>query len=328
MSSHEPPLPAPVPVAVANVLVEFHSPGRLLPWIGPALRGIVCRRFRERHCRLPLADQLGRWRHCRGCPHMVDCAYGRTFEPDEQVHAASTAECARGDSSRDVPRTVVIAPAFPAPVRATRGMRLPVEVVLVGANAIACGDEITMVLSEAGREGVLGTDRIGFSVIPPEGDPMRLSIDVAGLPGAKSGPGGRVSRLRLELTSPLFLRDRDSAGRPQPCRAPTFHRLARAAVDTLAALAFANGRPVAFNTRDVVAMARDVRTVEQEWRMFDQEKHSNRTRMRFDVRGVTGEAVFADVPRALIPWLALAGQLHVGGHRVAGAGGWRIDVRA
>jgi hypothetical protein len=34
------------------------------------------------------------------------------------------------------------------------------------------------------------------------------------------------------------------------------------------------------------------------------------------------------VPRALVPWLALAGQLHVGGHRVAGAGGWRIDVRA
>jgi hypothetical protein len=311
-----------VAIDVATVLIEFQSSGRLLPWIGPALRGIVAGRFRERHCRLSLAEQAGRWRRCRGCMHLPACAYGRTFEPDEQVLPTPSRT---GGPLLDVPRTIVLAPAFPAPVRATPGLRLPLSVVAIGPHARESLGEILGVLGEAGRAGVFGSDRVRFGVVD-RGSPLRLSLAAGLLPDGGAGGGGIVSRLRLILTSPLFLRDRDPRGRPTPCRAPTLHRLVRAAVDTVAAVAFAHAMPVGGDTRRLVALARAVRTVAADWQPFEQEKHSNRSRSRFDVHGVVGEAEFADVPKVLIPWLALAGQLHVGGHRVAGAGGWRLEI--
>lgn len=317
------PRPRAVAIDVATVLIEFRSSGRLMPWLGPAVRGVVAGRFRERHCVLPQAEQAGRWRRCRGCRHLRDCAYGSIFEPDEQV-LPHTRASATGE--HDVPRRVVLAPAFPAPVRAERGLRLPVSIVAIGAAARAALAEVVEVLGEAGRAGMFGTDRLRFAVVERHGAPMRLTLDAAGLPDGSSEAYDIVSRVRVTLTSPLFLRDRDPDGRPAPCRAPSLHRLVRAAVDTVAAVAFAHAVPVASDTRGLVARCRDVRTLEAAWQPFDQQKHSNRSRSRFDVRGVVGEAVFADVPRAAIPWLALAGQLHVGGHRVAGAGGWRLEL--
>jgi hypothetical protein len=311
-----------VMIDVATVLLEFQSSGRLVPWLGPAVRGVVAGRFRERHCVLPLAEQTGRWRRCRGCTHLRDCAYGRIFEPDEQILPRAAVTAAAGG---DVPRAVVLSPAFPAPVRAERGLRLPVSIVAIGSAARSALGEVVDVLAEAGRAGVFGTDRLRFAVAERSDGPMRLSLDAASLPDGVNGSNGVIPRVRVVLTSPLFLRDRDADGRPVPCRAPSLHRLVRAAVDTVAAVAYVHGVPVASNTRSLVALAQDVRTVAEDWRTFDQEKHSNRSRSRFEVRGVVGEAVFADVPRAVVPWLALAGQLHVGGHRVAGAGAWRIE---
>lgn len=321
-SSPAPPVSTPrtVSIDVARVLLEFTSSGRLLPWLGPAVRGVVAMRFRERHCVLPLAEQMGRWRRCRGCPHLPACAYGRTFEPDAQVLSASAA------TAHDVPRSIVLSPAFPAPVRAERGLRLPLSIVAIGDAARAAVGGVVEVLAEAGRSGTFGTDRLGFAVVDRDHGPMRLSLDAALLPDGATGPTATAPWVRLVLTSPLFLRDRDARGRPVPCRAPSFHRLVRAAVDTVAAMAFVHAVPVASDTRRVVALARDVRATTADWRPFDQEKHSNRSRSRFDVSGVVGEAVFIDVPRAVIPWLALAGQLHAGGHRVAGAGAWRIEA--
>jgi hypothetical protein len=42
------------------------------------------------------------------------------------------------------------------------------------------------------------------------------------------------------------------------------------------------------------------------------------------MEGVVGACTFADVPAPFLPWLTLAGILHVGGHRIAGAGGWTV----
>jgi hypothetical protein len=215
------PRPGAVAIDVATFLIEFQSSGRLMPWLGPAVRGVVAGRFRERHCVLPLAEQAGRWRRCRGCRHLRDCAYGSIFEPDEQV-LQRVAASATGD--HDVPRCVVLAPAFPAPVRAERGLRLPVSIVAIGAAARASFAEVAEVLGEAGRAGVFGTDRLRFAVVKRRGAPMQLSLDAAGLPDGSGEPCGVVPRVRVTLTSPLFLRDRDAAGRPVPCRAPSLHR--------------------------------------------------------------------------------------------------------
>lgn len=57
---------------------------------------------------------------------------------------------------------------------------------------------------------------------------------------------------------------------------------------------------------------------------FAQDKASHRSRERFGLEGVTGSWHFASLPACLIPWLQLGGILHVGGHRIAGAGGWEV----
>src|SRR5580704_6724988 len=65
--------------------------GRLVPWLGPALRGLAGGRLRARVCRQPVGEQFGKWEHCRGCPLMSGCAYGETLEPDPPIgiHLAS-----------------------------------------------------------------------------------------------------------------------------------------------------------------------------------------------------------------------------------------------
>ena len=76
--SHESQQPAAVPVTgdaakrfdavmidAATVLIEFQSAGRLVPWPGPAVRGVVAGRFRKSHCFLSAAGQAGRRRLCR-----------------------------------------------------------------------------------------------------------------------------------------------------------------------------------------------------------------------------------------------------------------------
>lgn len=60
------------------------------------------------------------------------------------------------------------------------------------------------------------------------------------------------------------------------------------------------------------------------YRLFHQPKHSSRSGMRGILRGVVGSGIYGDVPVALAQWLLWAGRLHVGLHRVAGAGGWKM----
>ena len=56
--------------------------GCLLPWLGPALRGLVARRFKAAVCRFSPQEQDTTWRYCKGCPHMAQCPYGQTLEAD------------------------------------------------------------------------------------------------------------------------------------------------------------------------------------------------------------------------------------------------------
>ena len=41
-------------------------------------------------------------------------------------------------------------------------------------------------------------------------------------------------------------------------------------------------------------------------------------------RGGHSGGLYGDVPWSLVPWLLWGGRLHVGSHRIAGAGGWRL----
>ncbi|HID77193.1 MAG TPA: hypothetical protein EYP56_14515, partial [Planctomycetaceae bacterium] len=61
--------------------LEIESAGSVLPWIGPALRGLVAGRLKAMVCRHPRPDREAHWQYCDGCPYLKQCAYGRLFEP-------------------------------------------------------------------------------------------------------------------------------------------------------------------------------------------------------------------------------------------------------
>src|SRR3954454_10757327 len=91
--------------------LRFTRPGRLLPWLGLALRGLLARPFKERVCVHPPAEREQRWVHCRGCPHMSDCPYGQTLEPDPPPGAAIF------QGQEQAARPLVLSLPFPMPAQ-------------------------------------------------------------------------------------------------------------------------------------------------------------------------------------------------------------------
>src|SRR4051812_18428037 len=111
--------------------LRLTASGRLLPWLGPALRGLVARRFKESVCRFSLAEQDTTWKHCKGCPHMSACPYGQTLEADPPPSAQVFV------GQDDGTRPIVVAPEYPMPERARPGMAVPVLATFLGATAAA-----------------------------------------------------------------------------------------------------------------------------------------------------------------------------------------------
>ncbi len=294
--------------------------GRLLPWLGPALRGLAAGRLRARVCRQPVGDQLGRWNRCAGCPLMAGCAYGETVEPDPptEVRLASGWEMAA--------RPLVVAPAYPAPEVARPGDQCPVRVVFVGATATAHAAQFWDALRVGGADPMLGLgeDRVLFDVLPFE-EPDRteavdLPLDPAAVPGV-------IPSVRVVLTSPLIVNSSDTGGRKQLVERPTFADLVRAGLRILGPLHRYYGTALPEEVFGVVKRtAESVSMLRGDFSVVGQPKSSHRTGDRWDVRGVAGWAEYGPVPLGLIPWLRWAGRLHVGTHRVAGAGGWRMEL--
>ena len=125
--------------------LRLTSPGRLLPWLGPALHGLVAKRFKESVCRFPLAEQQTTWLHCKGCPHMASCPYGQTFEADPPASAQVFA------GQDDGTRPIVVAPYFPLPERGRPGMVVPVRATFFGSNAAAHVGRFWDTVEAAGR---------------------------------------------------------------------------------------------------------------------------------------------------------------------------------
>src|SRR5438874_920514 len=104
-------------------VLRFTRAGRLLPWLGPALRGLIAGQFKRRECQHTPAEQDGFWRSCthRGegerlrCPYMAECPYGLTVEADPVM---------AGPAHEEPPRPFTLAPEFPAPRRAEPGREL------------------------------------------------------------------------------------------------------------------------------------------------------------------------------------------------------------
>ncbi|MBI3269243.1 MAG: hypothetical protein HYZ53_09495 [Planctomycetes bacterium] len=307
------------------------TPGALLPWIGPALRGMVARSFKAQVCRLPIEERASLGRYCSGCRLHVGCPYGETFEPE----AGPEAKVFRGQDQ--VARPIVLAPYFPLPAQAGPGDEFPVRLTLVGA-AGKHRAAVIEALDRAGRPlaadtsgrraeygGGLGLDGIGVQICDEDSD-ERLACDLsaADLPAQPESVVGRVPRLTLVLSAPLFLRSEGEDGCRQAVQHPTFSHLLRASLRAVGRAFATYDAPLAVDFAALKAAAEGVPRIRDSFQPFYQGRSSSRTGERWTLQGVVGEATFADVPLALVPWLVWGGRVHVGEHRVAGAGTWRI----
>jgi len=246
---------------------------------------------------------------------MTACGYGKAFEPDAVGQAGG---------SRDAPRPIVISPEYPVPVKAVPGLRFHVDVTAIGPAALLALNDVARSLVDAGRFDGLGPDRVRFNVIRDTIPPIRATIAANALP-KRAALEPLVKDASIRLTGPLFLRERKQAGSRRQIAAPTLGHLFRASMRVAreflgdAALCPDQGH------LELDELAAGIIPSEVAILPFSQDKASHRSREKFGLEGVTGSWAFTALPACLVPWLQLGGMLHVGGHRIAGAGGWDVE---
>ncbi|MCO6454189.1 MAG: CRISPR system precrRNA processing endoribonuclease RAMP protein Cas6 [Pirellulaceae bacterium] len=306
-------------VKLASYRLLFLNGGRLLPWLGPALKGIIARHFKTQSCHWPAEVRDSQWRYCRGCQHLGGCGYGLLFEPDPPVAATVM------PTARDGQRAITLAAQFPAPERIERGDTLDLQVLLLGEAAADREAELLQALQRLGPAASLGRDRIGFRLAPAgeshSGEqriaPGQLRVEDTGAP---------VSRLVIRLDSPLLLRTEGDGHKKTPLRHPEFADLLRGSLRTVgrAFEAFGSGDLCDVDFAALKQTAENVVCRQARWQPFTQPHHSQRSQHRWNYEGVTGWAEFQDVPRVLLPWLIFGGALGVGQERLCGAGRWTV----
>jgi hypothetical protein len=301
--------------------LRWTSSGQLVPWLGPALRGQIAAAFRRAVCRFSPVEQETTWRYCKGCPHRDGCPYGETVEADPPAGASVVS------GQEDGVRPLTLAPSFPAPPAAVPGAELRLRVLFSGAAA-RHADEFWGAAAVSGRDphGGLGPDRVHFEIWPPAPPNSPAQWHTVELPSGPEQSGGVVPYVTVALTAPLFLRQQGPVGRGLVTR-PTFADLLRASLRTVGRLCAYYGQAIsdaAFRRLKDAAAA--VSTRSASFGMFRQRKWSNRSQQGAMMTGVTGAATYGPVPMGLIPWLRWGGLLHVGPHRIAGAGGWEVFV--
>lgn len=77
-------------VATRVWTMELTSAGRLVPWLGPAIRGALAWAVKDAVCRWPVRQRDTHYKTCRGCQHLQACPYGAAFwEPFRQRHRSN-----------------------------------------------------------------------------------------------------------------------------------------------------------------------------------------------------------------------------------------------
>ncbi len=317
-----------LPVLIMKRTLRLTRSGMLQPWLGPALRGVVAYCFKSRLCRHPADERETHWRYCSGCPLMRGCPYGELFEPDPPEGA----NVFRGQDQ--AARPLVLSAGFPVDRqwkecregKMSAGSEIALTATLIGMPAIAHATYLWEAIAAAGRDRGRGLDpdNTTFEVLPQPAWGEGSQWSVIDLPPHPDAAEGVARWVRLRLTSPLFLRQRDDDGKRRTASEPNFADLLRASLRILGNLFALYAEPLGADFAALKESSHSVESAAQRFRHFQQQKTSNRSQQTRQVHGVVGEAVFENVPGALLHWLTWGGLVHAGIDRVAGAGGWRV----
>lgn len=299
--------------------IRLLTSGRLLPWVGMALRGMLARHFKSSVCVYSQTEQDSRWRYCKGCPQMASCAYGQCLEPDPPKEVKAF----RGQE--DGVRPMVLAPAFPLDTHGAADSAIPVRLTLIGTSATAHATSIWQMLDEVGQDPMrgLGQDRILFEMLDEDETPTRHWHQPVDLPLTPSAVGGVVPRLGIDLRAPLFLNN-TIKGRKRLNSKPSFGDLLRVSLRTLGALYRLLDQSLDADFAALKEEAEKVEMAECHFETHRQPHHSSRSKRQSQLRAIVGHAVYRDVPMALARWVLWGGRVHVGQNRVAGAGCWDV----
>ena len=309
--------PPRLAVLESHRMLRIARGGRLQPWLGPALRGLAGGRLKAHACRHSVAEQVTRWLRCTGCALRDGCAYGETVE-GEPVGAA-------GDG--DAARPLVVAPAYPCPETGRTGDRIPVCVVFVGTAAISHADIFWEALRVGGADPGLGLghDRVMFDIFPSDKPDLTENVE---LPLDPVAVPGFAPVVRVRLTSPLILKTRAGGTERYLVERPTLAQLLRPWESLAGLFRYADATLADEHVGRVRELSTGVPTLGCDFGVVGQVKASHRTNERWEEKGIVGWGEYGPVPVGLLPWLRWAGRLHVGNHRVAGAGGWEVSVGA
>ena len=316
-----------------QICLHVSRPGSLLPWIGPALRA-GGRPARGEVCRFSEQERIGRWEHCA----RVRTQRRLFLRPLVRARPA---------------------PRFPGPSRGARDRAPLGDVALLpypgkrasrnghprrdhagGPASPAIIDDLLRALADAGRAPGIGEDRVTFRLTRGGSALAALGLRTEDLPAAPRAVPGVVPRLGVGSTAPLFLQKRSRTARRLPgsclrlpiwrssrwtrsiafCPPSRWDRAARGPQS-----AAAGGRASSLDRAHCYARSRSTAgqlagrdSARRRARSGGRRRAPRATLTR---KGTTGGGVYGNVPWALVLW---GGLLHVGWHRVAVAGGWRL----
>lgn len=301
-----------------NIKICFERHGRLMHWLGPAFRGAIAVELKEELCvrfvrdgELPIS--------CNGCQKQGKCLYAMLFEPPNRVgdFKSGWLEASRG---------VTICPQFPVSSESAIGATMDVELVVTG---VAASNDIAMnilidAIASAGANNGIGPDRIKFSIVD-EGVRRRTIITPETLTWKTCD--ALIPSLTLDVVTPIFFRQ-SSEGKSskQAVLNPEFKHYFMGSVRLISGLLADCGIKNDYDYADMSNVSKNIVMASTAYVSFVQKRWSSRSESGYDMRGVTGQAVFHNVPQCALNWLILGGKLHVGVHRVAGAGKWRITL--
>lgn len=339
--------------------------GALVPWIAPALRGLVLRPLRDHFCgqmggrevaaaiaamdfRQSCASEASASNYCEGCVKNSRCAYGRVFEPDLTVIGSSLIRRSDKQGVRGVSIATEIVSGESEAWRRNLGS-IGRGIGESEQYSVLAGSEVVVRLLGIGKLSlellpivIEAVDAFGHSHGLGYQAPVKYAVDYSQITThdwhldpeslAAATCGGAIPELTLELQSPLLLKSCHDRGRLVP---PSFGDLFSNSV-RIVSRSIREYHDAAFletaSFTDFLASANGVASSHVDLIPFTQSSISHRGDVTSkgyrerQLRGWLGSMTFANVPASYVPWLLWAGRLGIGSDRNRGAGLWRINL--